>query len=293
MSDNGQKEIRPYVYRAESFFSEDFPFAIQYKVNRTEEFNISRRFQRKFWKIAWIVSGRGNYVIGDLRFPFQDGSLIVVHPDALTTWEMEGSEIRLFNILFSRSFLTRSLSGLRDSYDFLQVFSLNYEKSFESPLYLLSVNREIKSLIRRMYAEFEGSEANREQLLRVYFMELLLLILRRSVHKGDRNPGWTAFYALEYLRAHFREEIPRKVLAEKLGITPERLCRIFREYHGRSMTRELLELRLNHAALLLKTSHLPISEICVRSGFGDLRYFYRAFGEKFLMPPDQYRKTWA
>lgn len=287
----GENRIEPHVYRAESFFSGDFPFAIRYEADRADEFNSSRRFRRKFWKITWIVSGSGNYIIGDLKFPFQPDTLIIVHPDACTTYEMEGKEIRLFNLLFSRSFLDDSLSELSDSYDFLRIFSREYERSFESPLYLLTANREIKSLIRKMYAEFEGNESNREALLKLYFMELILLILRRSGHKSDRNPEWTAFYAREYLRSHFQEEISQKDLAERLRITPERLCRIYREYYGHGMTRELLDLRLDHAASLLKTSDLCISEICDRSGFRDLRYFYRAFSGKFFCSPVQYRKN--
>ena len=284
------ENIKPHIYKAETFFSEDFPFAIRYAVNQTDDFNISRRFQRKFWKIAYILSGEGNYVIGNLKFPFQKKTLIVVHPDAQTTYEIQGREITLFNIVFAHSFLDQSFAGIQDNLDFLRIFSMEYDSRLESPLFLLSANREIDTLIHRIYNEFEGNEHNRQWMLKLYFLELLLLIVRRSEHMSDRNPQWTADYVREYLLQNFQADFSQKDLAAKLGLTPERLCRLYRERRGNSIMSELKQLRLTYASDLLRNTSLKIWEICERSGFRDLRNFHRTFLAQYKLTPEEFRK---
>ena len=283
------ENIKPHIYKAESFFTEDFPFAIRYAVNQDSEFNISRRFQRKFWKIAYILSGEGNYIIGNLKFPFQKKTLIVVHPDAHTTYEIQGKEITLFNLVFAHSFLDQNFTGIQDNLDFLRIFSTEYDSRLESPLFLLSADKEIDSLIHRIYNEFEGNEHNRQWMLKLYFLELLLLIVRRSEHMSIRNPEWTADYVYEYLQQNFQKEFSQKDLAVKLGLTPERLCRLYREHRGNSIMYELKRIRLDHAAELLTGSHLKIWEISEKSGFRDLRNFYRTFKNFFDMTPEEFR----
>ena len=281
--------IKPHIYKAESFFTEDFPFAIRYAVNQNSEFNIGRRFQRKFWKIAYILSGEGNYIIGNLKFPFQKKTLIVVHPDAHTTYEIRGKEITLFNLVFAHSFLDQNFTGIQDNLDFLRIFSTEYDSRLESPLFLLSADKEIDTLIHRIYNEFESNEHNRQWMLKLYFLELLLLIVRRSEHMSVRNPEWTANYVHEYLQQNFQKEFSQKDLAVKLGLTPERLCRLYREHSGNSIMNELKRIRLDHAAELLTASSLKIWEISEKAGFRDLRNFYRTFKNFFGMTPEEFR----
>ena len=287
---NTKEQIQQKIYSSESFFSEEFPFAIRRCVDDAKEFNLTKRFRRKFWKIVLILSGDGNFVAGDLKFPIQKDSLLVVHPDTCTTYEIHGKEITLFNIVFSRSFLDETIKKIHDKYDFLEVFSPEYHQSDSINLFLLKSDRQIITLIHRIYEEYESCENNRDLLLKLYFMELLLLIVRRSEKKGNRNPAWTAYFAKEYLLHHFREEFSQKELAEKLEISPERLCRIYREFHKCSIMKELQNLRLNCAADLLKTTDLCISEICAQSGYRDLRQFYKMFTQKFSTPPAKYRE---
>ena len=75
--------VARFVYGREAFFRDDFPFAVRRVRNLTEDFNLAKRFRRMFWKITYVISGEGDYVIGGSRFPFRRNSLIVVHPGAV------------------------------------------------------------------------------------------------------------------------------------------------------------------------------------------------------------------
>ena len=284
-----KQKIKPQVFHSRNFFSDDLPFAIFQTVDLPEDFNLSKRFQRDFWKITFVISGKGNLVAGDKKYPVAKDSLMIIHPDTCSTWEINSSGLQVCNIVFSRSFLAETLNGVYDKYDFLQIFTDEYHQELNMNLFLMNANPQIRTLIRRLYEEYENHQNNRDLFLKVYFAELILLIVRRSEQKGNRNPAWTAFYIREYLSRHFQEEFSQRELAEKLQISPERLCRIYREFHGRSILQDLQDYRLNHAADLLKTTEFSILEISRQSGYRDLRLFYKAFSKKFALPPSKFR----
>jgi AraC family transcriptional regulator len=78
-------------------------------------------------------------------------------------------------------------------------------------------------------------------------------------------------------------------LAERAGLSPYHFLRVFRRVAGVSPHQFLLRLRLNAAALKLRTSHDPITDIAYAVGFDDLSNFIRTFRAEFGVAPSQYR----
>ena len=166
-------------YKKHSFFSNDFPFAIRYAENRTEDFNLGRRFQRQFWKITLITEGSGYFVAGDRKFPFRKNTLIITHPKELTTWDISGRKIMLYNILFDNTMIPADLTQLQDPFHLQRIFSPELDLATTAPWQIMSAGRRICALIRTIHAEFENNELNREAMLRLYFHQLLLLLIRQ------------------------------------------------------------------------------------------------------------------
>ena len=285
-----QNGIKPGFYKRQSFFSNDFPFAIRYAENRTEDFNLGRRFQRQFWKITLITEGSGYFVAGDRKFPFRKNTLIIVHPKELTTWDISGRKIMLYNILFDNTMIPAELKQLDDPFRMQQIFSPELDSETAAPWQIMSAGRRICALIRTIHAEFESNELNREAMLRVYFHQLLLLLIRQSERKYRRHPEWTANYVLEYIRKNYTADISLRQIALELHLTPERLCRLYKEHFGRTIRTEINTLRVKKACGLLQDRSLSVSEICRLSGFRDLSNFHRVFRSFKKSPPHQFRR---
>ena len=58
-----------------------------------------------------------------------------------------------------------------------------------------------------------------------------------------------------------------------------------RELTGRTFLEQLTELRLTHAATLLRDNRHSIIGAAFSSGYGDLSHFYRLFRARFGQPP--------
>lgn len=72
--------------------------------------------------------------------------------------------------------------------------------------------------------------------------------------------------------------------------TPEHLCRSFRKYLNTSPTKFLNELRLEEATQKIIYTDIPIIDIAMDVGFGNLSYFYHLFKSKHNISPNKYRK---
>ena len=282
--------IQHRIYRKTSFFRDDFPFAVRFLENRAEEFNLSKRFQRQFWKITLVVSGQGYFVVGDRKFPFRRNTLIIVHPNELTTWDISGEKIVLYNILFDKTLIPSDLDSMQDPVHLNRIFSPELDVERTSPWLIMSANRQLISLVRTLHAEFEGNDLNREKMLILYFHQLLLLLIRQSERKYRRHPDWTANYVQEYIQKNYTADISPGQIAEELHLTPERLCRLYKAHFGITLKKRINQLRVEYACALLKNSGLEIREIRTRSGFHDLSNFYRIFQSEKKMTPQQYRQ---
>ena len=76
---------------------------------------------------------------------------------------------------------------------------------------------------------------------------------------------------------------------EKSKIT--HLARVFRNTTGTTLSRRLIEFRINRAKQLLLESSLPISEISLQVGYTSFSHFAQIFRQETGVSPGDYRRS--
>lgn len=79
-------------------------------------------------------------------------------------------------------------------------------------------------------------------------------------------------------------------LADRLGVGPRHLCRLFDKHLGATPTAVARSHRLHRAKRLLSDSDLMITEIAFQAGFGSIRRFNAAFAALYGRPPSSLRR---
>jgi len=81
------------------------------------------------------------------------------------------------------------------------------------------------------------------------------------------------------------------LVAEALavGMSRTRFVHVFRDVVGVTPHRYVVELRISHAARLLRGTAAAVTDICFDSGFGSIPSFYAAFRAAYGMTPSAYR----
>lgn len=79
-------------------------------------------------------------------------------------------------------------------------------------------------------------------------------------------------------------------LAVQVNLSPSRFRHLFKQETGTTPVQYLKEVRLRHAAKLLRTSFLTIKQILERVGLGSNAHFVHDFRRLYGMTPTAYRR---
>lgn len=107
--------------------------------------------------------------------------------------------------------------------------------------------------------------------------------------KMKKNHLLTIERAKEYITSNFTSDISLMDLAAYCYVSPFHFSRIFRAFTKVPPHQFLADIRLQHAALLLRTSDLPVADIAFSSGFNSIEYFNGAFRKKYNCAPGVFR----
>ncbi|MDO4323762.1 MAG: AraC family transcriptional regulator [Lachnospiraceae bacterium] len=95
---------------------------------------------------------------------------------------------------------------------------------------------------------------------------------------------------LQYIQAHYSEEISLEQIAESAAVSESECLRCFRSTIGTTPIQYLKLYRLQRAAELLKNTAERIVDIGVQCGFQDMSYFAKAFRSVYGCAPTEFRR---
>lgn len=93
-----------------------------------------------------------------------------------------------------------------------------------------------------------------------------------------------------YVKMHFKEEIPLEVMANLTSLTIPSFCRYFKTVTSKTFVQFVNEYRLVRASRLLAEEAMSITEVCFESGFNNFSHFNKKFKEFTGQTPSEYRK---
>lgn len=108
-------------------------------------------------------------------------------------------------------------------------------------------------------------------------------------HRQEALP-WTVQRAVQHIREHFSDPLSLGEVANAVGLSRERLSRLFHESLGVTFSEYLNRARLDHCRNLLHHSSLSVADIAFASGFQSLSQFNRRFKSAENISPREYRR---
>lgn len=103
------------------------------------------------------------------------------------------------------------------------------------------------------------------------------------------NPHQITFKKV--IASHLFHDLSLEDLAILQNLSLSTFKRRFREIYGTAPGKYIIKKRLEHAAELLVTTKLRVSEICYDCGFGDVSNFTKAFSKAYGISPSEYQKN--
>ncbi|GGN52350.1 AraC family transcriptional regulator [Streptomyces albiflavescens] len=116
----------------------------------------------------------------------------------------------------------------------------------------------------------------------------------RPVDRDSASPGLTGQQltsARELMESRLSEPLPVAEVASVTGLSTSQFTRRFRASTGKSPHQFLLQLRLDHARRLLRTTTVPIADVAVRCGFSHQEHLTRVMRDKLGTTPAVFRRA--
>lgn len=103
------------------------------------------------------------------------------------------------------------------------------------------------------------------------------------------NAGVLGNEIIAYLREHREQLISREQLGRIFRISPGYVSRLIHTCLGKTFEELQQDLRLEHAAVLLRNTRLSVKEIAEQCNYNYANYFIRRFVQKYGMTPHVFR----
>ncbi|MEQ9466098.1 MAG: AraC family transcriptional regulator [Ekhidna sp.] len=116
--------------------------------------------------------------------------------------------------------------------------------------------------------------------------------LGTSKNASDEIPEWI-YHIKSYLDLNFTQNIQTSELADKYGIHPVYLARVFRKYYGLSIKDYIKSLRIRNSIASIFEKKQSLSQIAVGNGFADQSHFIRNFKQEVGTTPKGFKKIIA
>lgn len=241
-----------------------------------------------------VSKGTVNCLIGQNSIYLEKGWGIFINSGTIHRFETDDGGI-MPNIIFAPELIATEKSLIHDTY-ILPVLSSGPAYQILNPN--ISWQNTILMLLNQIYDAQEENEDSLSPLNTLLLTTELWkhLFQNINVELVSAHGTKSAFQSsrlqimLQFIHDHYAEHIGLEDIADVANICKSSTLETFRQGIGQSPISYLIEYRLIQAAILLKNTKNPISNISLVTGFSSAAYFCRKFKLYYKMTPAEYRK---
>ena len=269
--------------------TEDEQFLKIWQVQIDPVDRILREHRHLNFEIAVIVQGEGLYHTITGIHPMKPGDVFVFsgnEPHCITKILPGG--LTLVNLHFNWQFFNR-YCGLSDLYP--NMF-FAHSKDFSN-----RIDKEnavtIRNLLQNIMEEFNCWHRQCESAVGAYVNLLFVELMR---HQGYYKPETDSqqemdkiLLGVQFINAHFDEDITLEEIAQKSGITPNYYSKLFHDCFHVRLWDYITAKRIDKAKRLLRQEDLTILNIALSCGFHNTANFNRAFLKFTGITPSAYK----
>ncbi len=230
-------------------------------------------------ELFYVVSGRGEFVVEETRFPVEPDDIVIINPNVQHTETAVPNNPMEYIVvgIEGGAFL---LHGSTDS---------RYCRFACG-----QVGGEILGMLREMLKELIDKKQYHGILAKNILENLSIKLLRqRMLTQKQRIPAKKSSRECakvrHYIDDHFKENITLVMLSELAHINKYYLVHAFTQEMGVSPINYLIQKRVEESQYLLLNTDYSISEISQILGFSSPSYFSQSFSRLNKMSPRAYR----
>lgn len=240
--------------------------------------------------LAYVLNGEKSWEAGGRTCRLGPGQALFVRKGAHTVYQYFQEPFFTLFIFLPDAFI-REVLDANHSPNGAPLPGIS-EKPF---LFPIEIDAVLHAYFQSLLAHFLDQSRPSKALVRLKLKELLLNLAERqgseltsfllalACHPEDDIAG--------IMEAHFREPFSLAEFAKLSNRSLSTFRRDFKRNFQTTPAKWLKRRRLDFAFLQLQTTHHPVGEVFLESGFTNRSHFMRSFREAFGKPPGAFRKA--
>lgn len=243
--------------------------------------------------IMYVLEGKGKFTVGSTTTTALPGMLYIINPNEPHKFVF-GYEEPFTNL--ESTFQLLDASGNAADVNFFDLTRNSRNSTLDTTQPFLVPSR-LKPLLIEGYERILGLYAS--PLLRHHFGLMVADLLTRvetivyssvkAEQTGTREDE-TIETIKHFLHSNRGRPVTLRETAEFAHLTPNYLCRLFKEHSGETPMGYLQGVRMREAESLLSLTDLPVYAISEKLGYEEPSYFARVFRSVYGESPQLYRK---
>lgn len=249
-----------------------------------------------FFEITYILDGHARYFVNGKQYDVEKGEIILFNHIEAHGWEVLSDEMTLLVLIFGSDFIADRTSIF--DYDYLLPFverGSNFQNKIPGTL---SYAREIIHIMNEINREYTQREVGYALMIKSDILKILTILYRnceRTYTSGELLGGKKeAMKRLEnsfqYIKRHYCEKIKLEDVARISCMSPNYFSSYFRKVTNMQFQEFLIEMRIQKAREMLRTTDEGILDIAEDCGFSNMSNFYRLFRKYTGYSPGDERK---
>lgn len=237
-----------------------------------------------FHKLVFVLRGRtGDAEGGRKPLSVSTGVLLVI-PAGVQHRLVDEQPSTLFILCLSQAFLD-------DDPELPAIWNQLAARSERRIELSRPTQHQIESAWRRAMLEMIQPRPGGVTAVRALAAQTLVTLVRQPAIETSRAPLARVTVVAREMEATFYDEWNLDRAATRADVSRRHFSMLFRKVSGRTFGEHFTDLRLTHAAQLLKKGDHSVSGVIFSCGFGDVSQFYRLFQKRFGLPPKQWANS--
>jgi len=252
-----------------------------------------------------IWSGEEWYGVDGRRLAVRQGQFLILNNDQEYSCKIDTPEkVRVVSIFFKKEFAAAVFRDALSGEDAL------LEQPFEAgrrPLEFFQTLGEVDAALQHRITRLinvlneYGYEKNRVDEHLVFLLHYLMRTHKTEVARAGRvyavKPSTRVeiykrlCIAKDLMHSSYMERPDLDAIGNAACLSTPQLVRHFKAVFQRTPHQDLVRIRLNHAAELLRRTSLPVHEITWKCGFENTSAFCRAFRTEYGVTPSYFRQN--
>ena len=236
---------------------------------------------RENYVLHYITEGIGFLEYKDQKIPLQKGDIFLLIPGEVTYYFADNQT--------PWSYYWLGISGIK-AQEYFNLSSI-HDTAYLRPPHTKALGNFIGTIVKDAERLDESKASQLHVISQLFELMHQLNALSPNLDQETISPSQKLYREAKHLIdiGYNSQDISIQYIADKLGVHRSYLSSIFKDFHKISPKEYLLEVRMNRAKELLKTTDQPIKIIAYSVGYLDPLHFSKAFRQYYDCSPSQCR----